>query len=798
MIKFNKHLLFIFLAFTLTACDSSDDDIPDLDGDGVEDSIDTDRDGDGVENTLDAFPDDKTESKDTDGDGIGDNTDTDIDGDGVDNELDVFPLDPNESVDTDGDGIGDNADDSLNLASKMNNGSLRSAESWVYSLDSKFAYLGTYQGILINTLDENGSFTDKSKLITASDLGINFEISSTRYLKISTKGFLYWIGNVLSEDGVEDTQNDGFIAKLTLEPNSGEISENQFIRFTSVLDTTSPGTPEMFVLSPNEDKLYTSVHYGDLDNVMITFDLDSTTGDLSYLNQLALGSSNFPSYEHNMAMSSDGNFLYYGLSNYGGDIAPLLIISLNEETKVPETFTTQDIKLSTDELNTSGLIIKSILSDKLIIATVEHLGIYSYSSITGMLTVESKVDFETPTSTPVSIAISDDQGHVALIRNENRDNQNNSQLNVFTLDGSNNLELIDSEVGIGVSADLRFNKNLISAIGIRNDNVFEYSLLENTLTEVNPFNSFYTEGANVVSAKDNILSFVNLDDEFVSISTTNTPSVTYREKLNVLQTSRTDALITLPNKILQFSYQYDSEANNYRTEYLVGNVQDDGKLISTITTLYTDGSLLFNAYSVGTYIVTLERTPEYNYFIGLYELNSDKLEVIDKSLTIDRDTYLTYIYGAMRPTNDGILLGDDEYIVVDEQLVLNTNYVDTNANEISLISGSLKVSFEDKLLTVSKANDEVITVTELNSFDSAYKLDDERVLLLSNVTNGKFNFVIYHFNADGTFEMQSQGDYQVFAPNDSTVSVELSDTGNTAWLLINGGYSDIGYLNLDL
>ncbi|MEA1880589.1 MAG: PKD domain-containing protein, partial [Campylobacterota bacterium] len=65
---------------------------PDLDCDGIIDSIDTDIDGDGVVNTVDAFPRDSKESVDTDGDGIGNNADRDDDNDGTDDAEDSNPL----------------------------------------------------------------------------------------------------------------------------------------------------------------------------------------------------------------------------------------------------------------------------------------------------------------------------------------------------------------------------------------------------------------------------------------------------------------------------------------------------------------------------------------------------------------------------------------------------------------------------------------------------------------------------------------------------------------------------------
>jgi hypothetical protein len=68
---------------------------PDLDCDGIADSVDPDIDGDGVPNAHDAFPMDDTESVDTDGDGIGNNADLDDDNDGYsDTEEIAFGSDP--------------------------------------------------------------------------------------------------------------------------------------------------------------------------------------------------------------------------------------------------------------------------------------------------------------------------------------------------------------------------------------------------------------------------------------------------------------------------------------------------------------------------------------------------------------------------------------------------------------------------------------------------------------------------------------------------------------------------------
>ena len=62
---------------------------PDMDCDGLVDSVDPDIDGDGVANASDPFPLNDSEWLDTDGDGVENNTDTDDDGDGISDIVEI-------------------------------------------------------------------------------------------------------------------------------------------------------------------------------------------------------------------------------------------------------------------------------------------------------------------------------------------------------------------------------------------------------------------------------------------------------------------------------------------------------------------------------------------------------------------------------------------------------------------------------------------------------------------------------------------------------------------------------------
>ncbi len=127
----------------------------DFDGDGMDDSVDTDDDNDGVLDADDAFDYDDSEWTDTDSDGTGNNADTDDDNDGTLDSSDAFPEDSSESVDSDGDGTGDSAD-----TDDDNDGTLDSSDAFPYDSSESVDSDGDGLGDNADTDDDNDGYPD--------------------------------------------------------------------------------------------------------------------------------------------------------------------------------------------------------------------------------------------------------------------------------------------------------------------------------------------------------------------------------------------------------------------------------------------------------------------------------------------------------------------------------------------------------------------------------------------------------------------------------------------------------------
>ena len=218
-----------------------------------------DLDGDGVEDSLDAFPQDATESKDMDGDGIGDNSDPDVDGDGINNldsngnPLDLFPLDPTKTVDTDGDGLideedtdddGDGVEDSLDAFPK----------DFTETIDTDNDGIGNNA----DTDDDGDGISDQEEentglnpLLSDTDNdGINdgedlFPLDSTEFSDVDQDG----IGNNADTDDDNDGAPD-IIDAFPLNPAEILDTDGDGIGNNADTDDDNDGVPDSVDLFP--------------------------------------------------------------------------------------------------------------------------------------------------------------------------------------------------------------------------------------------------------------------------------------------------------------------------------------------------------------------------------------------------------------------------------------------------------------------------------------------------------------------------------------------------------------------
>ncbi len=132
-----------------------------------------DSDNDGVIDPIDDYPDDPTQSTDTDGDGIEDSIDTDDDNDGVDDANDAFPTDAGESLDSDGDLIGNNAD-----PDDDNDGVLDAADD--YPLDAtRSEALAINTNTLAYTRVLGASLAAGEQLIVSGDNNLSWSVTAS-------------------------------------------------------------------------------------------------------------------------------------------------------------------------------------------------------------------------------------------------------------------------------------------------------------------------------------------------------------------------------------------------------------------------------------------------------------------------------------------------------------------------------------------------------------------------------------------------------------------------------------------
>jgi hypothetical protein len=223
----------------------------DIDGDGINNNLDTDDDGDGIIDTLDSHPFDASENKDFDGDAIGDIADTDDDNDGVVDELDIFPFDPKEAIDTDIDGIGNNADkddDGDGILDTLDTAPLDSTigdnEAPIFAIINDVTIEATGQLTTVNLVAPSVTDNNLNPPTITSNASANMAVRTHEVIWTATD----YVGNISTATQlvkIQDTQGPVFDNQETL-----TLSARGFItRVTSDIEIFATDTVDGEILS---------------------------------------------------------------------------------------------------------------------------------------------------------------------------------------------------------------------------------------------------------------------------------------------------------------------------------------------------------------------------------------------------------------------------------------------------------------------------------------------------------------------------------------------------------------------
>jgi choice-of-anchor B domain-containing protein len=251
-----KYLLLFIIVISITTTISSCKN----DDDCISQAASTDIDGDGVENSIDNCPNtSNTDQSDMDNDGIGDVCDDDMDADGILNIIDNCPSVYNpDQIDNDNDGIGDDCDNSLTPLSPCSNGM-----AGVYPCDGLDLMANIDTNILSGGTGAEGSdiwgWTDPT---TGREYALIALSNTTAFVDVTNPINPIYLGRLNSSAGssswrdVKTYNNHAFIVA----DNAGSHGMQVF-DLTKLRNVTNP--PQVFT----QDALYTGV--GSCHNVVI-------------------------------------------------------------------------------------------------------------------------------------------------------------------------------------------------------------------------------------------------------------------------------------------------------------------------------------------------------------------------------------------------------------------------------------------------------------------------------------------------------------------------------------------------
>ncbi|TWX51054.1 beta-propeller fold lactonase family protein [Colwellia hornerae] len=776
--------------------------LDDFDGDGIANENDTDIDGDGVLNENDAFDYDATESVDTDLDGVGNNADPDIDGDGYLNDNDTFALDVTEWVDSDNDNLGNNADtddngDGFNdtaykVTAQEKDGLIEGAQDFVVSADGKFMYIGSENGLLIVTLDENGKPTDNTELVSSTELGSRWN-SSSFYIDFSPNGKLYW--GMQSEINYVRTN---VMRVFDVDTQTGSVTSTQTVSFEQSSGIAA-NQPEIFKFSSNGQFLYVTMHYGDADNELLIYKVDTESGHLSYVSNYDLDTFGYPDYEHNFDISFDNKYLYYGYTNY--DLFPaapaLAVMKLNTEQGFVIDSWVQEF-----DMESSGLsFVTSKVSDKAYMTAGGDFMVLD-AEANGGFSIASSMTYDS--SKPASFALSLNEAENSAIVFSSNSTTRLNRLDHITLDENAVPEVTFSKVALKeLSLSLHYsgNDNQINWLGYYNDILYSLDLSEET-TDMTPFGSQYLDGLKGTLLNEN--STLSVNNQGLAVTITDSDSdqglvVNHYQQPELIGLVRSS--IALDQSTLLF-ITTDYEMDKPRTIYVTASIPDEGSaLLNPVTRFLGDSDAGYRIY-------TVVKVPGKNQILA-YERSVNTEQTLGYSLyTVESDASLTFVSaligvnGNLPNLNNLTFDGGDFYnggkafslindvIVQLDELPSDTHqfiYAKDKAFFYNLVDEQL-ISYENNSQTGELTQ---ISVVEMPGTWRMTKVSEQHFLITSLNKNQNITVKSVQVNEDGSLAFVSTSSVTTESDTEYFVNTYPVENSDVVWLFVQGGFYDV-------
>jgi len=783
-------------AFDYNATESVDTDL-----DGIGDNSDPDIDGDGVLNESDAFKYNAAETLDTDLDGIGNNSDTDIDADGYLNADDAFELDATEWVDSDNDTIGNNTDlddngDGYNdtaykTVTQTKDGLVEGAQDFVVSADGKFMYIGSHNGLMIVTLDENGKATENIELVTPTDLGSRWP-SSSFYLDFSPNGQLYWAMEVEID----------YVATMVMmvfdvDIETGSVAKSQMVPFEAS-SGIAVRQPEIFKFSSDGKFLYVTMHYGDAKNELLIYGVKDDNGDISYITNYDLDTFGDPDYEHNFDISGDNKYLYYGYTNYDSSPSSPALAVMKLDTE--KGFVT-DSWVQNFEIESNGLsFVTSKVSDIAYMAAGGQFMVLEGEG-NGGFSIASQVIYDTSKPASFSLTMNNDESSVIVFSSNGNTNKN--RVDHFTIAENNTLthNALKTELSeLSLSVHFSGNDNKVNWLGYQNDILFSYDLTTGS-TDETTFGSKYLDGLS--GTKINDMSTLSLNNQGATVKITDLGNeqgltVNHYEQPELIGTLRSK--IILDDSTLLFT-TIDYNTGNSRTTYVTASIPNEGVALSNpVTRFLGNGDELYRIYSSQqvpgkNQLLAFEKSVNTNQEYGytLYTIGSDHSLTFVSTL-ISESGYVSL--SNLTFNTKGFNVGGKDFSLINDEIAVVGEQLNDPNQFIYAKEGAFAYSSAEYQLTSYVNNSETGELTKVAAEElpdpwRLTKISDDQFLMTSLNKHKNITLKLVQVNEDGTLTYLSTSSVTTTSDTRFYVNTYPVENSDVVWLFVQGGFYDV-------